>query len=375
LLSTIRYAARLLLVTIAGAMLAGCATVDYYAQAVGGHLEVMSNARPIEEVLAEKDVPQAVRQRLELSQRVREFLSAEMQLPDNGSYRSYADLGRPYVVWNVIATDRFSVEPVRACFLFAGCFDYRGFFSKADASAAAAELANQGKDVHIAGATAYSTLGWFSDPLLSTLVEGSEAKLVGTMGHELAHQKLYVKGDSAFSEAFAVAMGGEAIKRWFRHTEQPEAYRAYLDRRNRRREFNGLLLKTRQELSEIYASELAAADKKEAKRAAFGSMRKAYATLKENWGGYSGYDRWMSGELNNARLALVSTYNRLVPAFDTLLNAHKGDIKGFVTAAREMADLPLGERRERMLALIEEEPVLASKPDDPSRLVTADSEP
>lgn len=359
----VRKALRLLPLAAAGSLLIGCSTVNYYSQAVRGHMEVMGKARPIEDVLAEQDLPERVRDKLVLAQRVRAFLSEQMHLPDNGSYREYSDLGRPYVVWNIVATDEFSVDPVRACFVLAGCFSYRGYFNEADAIAAAEELDAAGKDVQISGATAYSTLGWFSDPLLNTLVERSEADLVSTLAHELAHQKLYVKGDSAFSEAFALAVGQAAVERWFEHTGRPAAYQANQRSRERREQFNRLLLEARQDLAALYDSDLAPEQKRQAKARRFDRLRMEYAQLKKQWDGYSGYDSWMSRELNNAHLALVATYNDLAPAFSNLLAAQGGDLGAFFTAARQLAALPANERQQRMLALMEEAgPMLASEP-------------
>lgn len=358
---------RLLVTAATGVLLIGCSSVNYYTQAVRGHMEVMGKARPIEEVLAEPDLPTGVRERLVLAQQVRAFLSERMHLPDNGSYREYSDLGRPYVVWNVVATDEFSVEPVRACFLLAGCFSYRGYFSEADAIAAAEELRGDGKDVQVSGATAYSTLGWFSDPLLNTLVERSEAALVSTLAHELAHQKLYVKGDSAFSEAFAVAVGQAAVERWYKETGKPEDYRAYVQGRERQRQFSRMLLDAREELAAIYASDIPPEEKRQAKTGVFTRLRQDYAALKNLWGGYDGYDEWMARDLNNAHLALVSTYNDLVPAFTNLLATHEGDLAAFFEDARQLAALPAGERQERVLALMNEAgPILASEPDTDS---------
>ncbi len=194
--------------------LSGCTTLGYYAQAVGGHLEVMRLAAPVEERLREPDTPEPLRAKLARALAIREFASRELALPDNGSYRRYADLGQPFVVWNVVAAPEFSVEPLESCFPFAGCVSYRGYYSEEAARAYAAALAEKGYDVHVGGVPAYSTLGWFDDPLLSTFIHYPEAELARIVFHELAHQVVYVKGDTMFNESFASTVEEEGVRRW-----------------------------------------------------------------------------------------------------------------------------------------------------------------
>jgi len=174
----------------------GCASLEYYAQAVGGHLEVIRLAVPIEERLRETDTPEPLRAKLAKVLAIREFASRELALPDNESYRRYADIGRPFVVWNVFAAPEFSVKPVESCFLFAGCVSYRGFYSEEAAQRHAAALAGKGYDVYVGGVAAYSTLGWFSDPVLSSFIHYPESEVARIVFHELAHQVVYVKGDT-----------------------------------------------------------------------------------------------------------------------------------------------------------------------------------
>ncbi len=341
-------AARLLLLTGGLLLLPSCASLSYYGQSIGGHFSMMAKTRPVEQVLSDVNVPERTRDRLKLAQAVREFAVAEMGLPDNGSYRSYADLGRPHAVWTVIATPEFSVQPEPQCFLFVGCLTYRGYFDQRDAEAQAARLAAQGMDVYVSGATAYSTLGWFEDPLTNAMLEHSEAQLAYVLFHELAHQQLYVKGDSTFNEAFATAVGYEGLRRWYDKQNDADGYAAYRRNGARRDAFNALLIATRQRLARIYAEPLPEATRREAKQAAFAQLQRDYEQFKAEWGGYRGFDGWMARDLNNAHLAMVATYNEYVPAFLALLERHGGDLPAFYAAAAQLGKLASSERKTRL---------------------------
>jgi predicted aminopeptidase len=188
------------------ALVAGCQSLAYYTQAIGGHLKVLSRARPVPEWLADPSTPPELKQRLETARRIREFASTHLKLPENNSYAAYAELNRSYVVWNVFAAPEFSVEPKNECFPFIGCVSYRGFYSEGDARRHAAKLREAGYDVYVGGVPAYSTLGWSDDPLLSTFIGYSDAQLARLVFHELAHQLVYVRDDTTFNESFAVAV-------------------------------------------------------------------------------------------------------------------------------------------------------------------------
>lgn len=332
--------------------LCGCANLGYYAQSVRGHLDLMSRTRPLADVLADPSVPAPRRERLALARDLRGFAIARLGLPENGSYTHYADLGRPRVVWNVTTTDEFSVHPDRSCFVVVGCLNYRGYFDRADAKAHAERLREQGKDVYVSGATAYSTLGWFKDPLLNTMIDRPEPDLADVIFHELAHQKLYIPGDSGFNEAFATAVADHGVRRWYEAHADEQTYRAWARSNERRAEFNRLLARTRANLEAIYARELPVEEKRAAKRAEFAAMKLAYAELKSSWGGYDGYDAFMARDLNNAHLALIATYNELVPAFLALIERNGGDLAAFYAEAARIGRLHPGARRSRLLALL-----------------------
>ncbi len=326
---------------------AGCATLDYYAGAVSGHLELMARARPLDEVLADPGLDARLRVRLELAREVRAFATRVLALPDNDSYRSYADLGRRFAVWNVVAADPFSVQPRTWCFLIVGCLSYRGYFDEDEARAFAAELAGRGLDVHVAGARAYSTLGWFDDPLLNTLMDLDEARFIGVIFHELAHQRLYVEDDTAFNESYASFVEREGVRQWYRARGDEAAWRRHRRALAREASFRRLLLHARGRLAAVYARDLPAGEKRRRKAGEFRRLRRAYAAWKRRWDGYGGYDRWMAQALNNAHLALVAVYNQWIPAF-AALHRDSGDWEVFHRRAAALGELPPEERRARL---------------------------
>ncbi len=326
------------------AVLAGCANPLYYAQAISGQLEILAKRRPVEEVLADPATPPETRRQLGLVQRLREFASRELLLPDNRSYRSYADLDRPFAVWNVFAAPELSLEPKKSCFIVAGCVPYRGYFARDKAEQFAASLKQKGYDVYVGGVPAYSTLGWFNDPLLNTFIQRSEADLAGLLFHELAHQKLYVSGDSAFNESFATVIELEGVKRWFEHQGTTQQTQAYQQKIKRREEFTALVLKHRTRLKEIYASDLSDAEKRMAKARVFEKLRNDYAMLKTKWNGYAVFNNWFAQDLNNAHLIAIGLYTQYVAAFQKLLAQQGGDLTAFYHSVKKIANLPKDER-------------------------------
>ncbi len=282
---------------------------------------------------------------------IREFASRELALPDNDSYRRYADLGRPFVLWNVFAAPEFSVAPVQSCFPFAGCVSYRGFYSEEAAQRHAAELTRQGDDVYVGGVSAYSTLGWFSDPVLSTFIQYPEPEVARIVFHELAHQEVYVKGDTVFNESFAATVEEEGLRRWLEREGTPAQRAAYADSRRRRSEFAALVLKYRAQFADFYARPLLADEKREGKRRLFEEMNGEYGALKASWDGFAGFDRLLAPGMNNAFLVSIASYSELVPAFRALLAQKKGDLPGFYREVRGLAKLEKAERDARLAAL------------------------
>lgn len=332
----------------------GCATLGYYAQALSGQLEILARARPIEALLDDPELPPQRRERLARALAAREFAIHALGLPDNGSYRRFADLQRPYVAWNVFAAPELSLAPKQWCYAVVGCVAYRGFFARERAERYAAALRAQGYDTYVGGVAAFSTLGYFRDPLLNTILDRPEVEMAGVLFHELAHQRLYVRDDSTFSESFAVAVEIEGLRRWLAHNGDAEAFAGYLETRRRRDEFITLMLEHRTRLEAVYASDSDDATKRAAKQVELAALRRAYAELKQRWGGYDGFDAWVEQDLNNAKLAAVGTYHRHVPAFQALLTRHDGELAAFYRAAEELARLPRAQRDAALAALAEE---------------------
>lgn len=332
--------------------LSGCSSLSYYTQAINGQLEISRKATPIEYLLADSGTNPKLARKLQLVRRARAFASKELDLPDNDSFRSYANLQRPFVVWNVFAAPALSVKPVEWCFPIAGCVAYRGYFSEAAARQAGAQLRDEGLDVFVAGIPVYSTLGWFNDPVLNTFIGYPEGELVGILFHELAHQLVYVPGDSVFNESFATAVEEEGVRRWFEQSNNPAAYAAYLRAQQRKREFIALLVRTRDRLAGAYAQAQPPEERKAAKARILQEAETEYAALKQSWGGYAGYDRWFADSpLNNAKLLAVTLYADQVPAFAALLAQSGGDLPRFYAEVRALAQLPQAQRDARLAAV------------------------
>jgi predicted aminopeptidase len=342
---------RLFCIAALGVLLGGCANLTYYAQAVIGHAEVMSAARPISELIADPATAPPLRAQLEQVSAARDFASRELSLPDNGSYRSYADIGRPYVVWNVFAAPEFSLEPVRWCMLIVGCVSYRGYYDEGKAQRYADELRTKGLDTYVGGVTAYSTLGHFNDPVLGTFLRFGEDEAARVIFHELAHQVVFVAGDTAFNESFAVTVEDEGMRRWLAARGNSQRLVEFAARQGRRAQFHRLIADCRERLRRIYASAQPADEMRRAKAEAFAQMRRDYQALKQQWGGYEGYDRWFAQPMNNALLASVALYTEWVPAFRVLLEQRHGDLAAIYRRVGELAKLPKEQRAAALDAL------------------------
>jgi len=329
--------------------LPGC-SIEYYWQGLTGQVDLLSRAKPISEIIETTQDP-VLKDRLARVQAIRVFASRELGLPDNRSYTNYADLDRPYVIWNVFAAPELSLTPLQWCFPVAGCVAYRGYFAESDARAEAARLAAEGYDVHIGGVPAYSTLGYFDDPVLSTFARYREVELARLIFHELAHQLVYVKDDTAFNESFAVTVEEEGIRRWLVQQEKrrdaPEAARLAADferGRRSRADFRALIATGRERLEAIYASHASDGDKRAAKAAVFAEMRAANERLRASTDGRTAFDRWFDAGANNAGIAAYGLYADRVPQFKAILEEEGGDLPRFYGRVRALAALPKVER-------------------------------
>ncbi len=332
--------ARLALLAAATALLPGC----YYGHLLKGQYELLSHREPVDELIARPGTDPALRRRLERALEARRFASRELKLPDNGSYTRYADLGRPYAVWNVFATPELSLQAHEWCYPFLGCLAYRGYYDLERAKGDADELRKEGMDVMVAGIAAYSTLGWFDDPLLNTM-GGTDDDLAGTIFHELAHQVEFADGDTAFNESFANFVEQEGLRQYLK---APDLAATARQRQQRAAEFTALVLATRERLEAVYASATPDAGKRERKLAEFARLRAEYEVLKQGWGGDARFDGWMSGEANNARLLPFGLYHAWVPAFAALFRQENGDWQRFYGKVKELAKLDPDERQRRL---------------------------
>ena len=348
----------LLFVTVLALLTTGCDTTRYYRQAIAGQYQIVARQEKISTLLARTNTPPELRGQLELVLHLREFAERELHLKTGGHYAKYADLGRPFVVWNVYAAPEFSVEPKRWWYPVVGKLKYRGFFAEADARACAAQLAQEGYDVHVGGTEAYSTLGYFKDPVLNTFIHHPPADLAETLFHELAHQRLFASGDTDFNEAFATAVGEEGARRWLAQHGDAKARAEFELDLQRQRQFVALVLQARAALKKLYGENETASvatprpilERQAAKEGVITQLRADYEALKMSWNGYRGYDGWFQRPVNNARLNTIATYHTLVPAFQQLLARHGGDWPAFYAEAKALAATPKKGRHEKLIA-------------------------
>jgi predicted aminopeptidase len=330
--------------------IAGCSDIEFYWQGIAGQADLLARAKPIAEVV-ETTPDAALRARLERVQAIRAFATRELGLPDNRSFTTYADLGRPYVVWNVFAAPELSLEPRQWCFPVAGCVAYRGYFAEGDARSEAARLAANGDDVHVSGVPAYSTLGYFDDPVLSTFVRFREAELARLVFHELAHQVVYVRDDTSFNESFATAVEEAGLERWLaaERARRGGAAAAELEAdaergRRVRAAFRAMIAATRERLAALYAGSATDDEKRAGKAAAFAALRAEYERQKAAADGVPAFDRWFAGGANNAGIAAAGLYADRIPRFKALLAAEGGDLPRFYERVKALAALPKAER-------------------------------
>ena len=300
-------------------LLQGCSTSRYYLQTLHGQLEVMVAQEHINDILSDNDSSPILRERLEFIKSLRKFAIEKLYLPDNNSYTSYADIGREFVVWNVFASPRYSLQPRQWCYPVAGCFSYRGFFSRDAATNFATGLEDQDMDVYVAGVRAYSTLGWLADPVLNTIINQEPTYIARVLFHELAHQKLFLPGDTDFNEAFAETIAREGVLRWLKLTSDDVHYKRYIDEQAREDQFVKLALDYRSRLQALYQGQCGLPCKQNEKNQLLISMLDDYQTMRKQWTAGTNYDTWFALGVNNAKLAAISTYRRLMPGFQKLL--------------------------------------------------------
>ncbi|HLH53469.1 MAG TPA: aminopeptidase [Verrucomicrobiae bacterium] len=351
---------------VAGLGLSGCHTLGFYTQAVKGQYQIFAHQKPIDQLLASTNTPAVLKQRLELLGDLRAFAASELKLPTDDHYRKYVDVHRPFVVWNVEAAPELSMEPKTWWYPLLGSLEYRGYFSKAGATNYAAYLRSQGLDVSVGGVGAYSTLGWFKDPVLNTFIFEADADLAEIIFHELAHQRLFARGDTDFNEAFATTVGQEGARRWLKSRGNTPELTQYLTHLQHSDQFVHLVMRTRAQLQQLYGDELTAEGKVRAstknkgvpietvrkqKRQILDDMLSEFAKLKSGWGGDSEYDGWFTHPINNAHLNSVAAYYDFVPGFEQLLASNGGDMEKFYRAAEKISKRPKSDRHEELRVL------------------------
>jgi len=356
--------------------LSGCETFSFYRQAIKGQYQLVAGQQSIDKLVANPQTEPRLRKQLQLLQDLRAFADKELKLPVDDHYRKYVDVHRPYVVWNVEAAPEFSMEPKSWWYPLVGSLEYRGYFSKGAAEHYAATLRKKGYDVYLGGASAYSTLGWFKDPVLNTFIFDPEPDLAETIFHELGHQRVFARGDTDFNEAFATTVGEEGARRWLRAKGDTNAVERYEAELRRNDEFVHLIMVARQELETLYGDERTEAGKikasrkpravppeqlRQQKKEVFERLQQRYSQAKANWGGDTDYDNWFSRQLNNAQLNSVAAYYDLVPGFVQLLKLNDADLERFYDAAERLSKKPKKERQQWLRTLAGKGPVVESQ--------------
>lgn len=318
--------------------MSACVSVSYYSQATVGHLSLLAKRRPIDKVLQDPATSEALKSKLEKILEIRRFATEALSLPDNNSYKSYVDLGRRYVVWNVFATPALSLIPIESCFFIVGCLNYRGYYSESDAMAFAEELRAAGHDVYVGGVAAYSTLGYFNDPVLNTMLVWDDRRTAKLIFHELTHQLLYVKNDTLFNESFATSFADIGLSRWLAHNKDL-GDADIISAKEREIAFIDMLLTYQQRLEALYSTDQSTAEKLQQKQRIFDELDVAYQQYKKRWSGYAGYDEWMATDLNNAKLSSIATYHSYDMAFQHMLARAQGNLQAFIALVQQVASL------------------------------------
>ena len=331
----------------------GCSDTGYYLQCARGQMEVLSASRPIEEVIADPQTTSEVREQLQKVLTIRDFAVTKLGLPDNQSYQNYADIGRPYVVWNVVATPEFSLVPKQWCFPIAGCVSYRGYFKQQGAEALASTLRAESYDVDLYGVQAYSTLNWFDDPVLNTFINSSDARLAGLLFHELAHQLIYIDDDTPFNEAFAMTVQIEGVRRWFQQQGKQDEWQRFLQQQKQGEIFQELLQTTHRQLKDLYQRDLSSEQMRAVKQRLISTTIDNFKRLRLSGQLDHRFDQWMARGLNNARLAGIATYRELIPDFQNILQQCHKQLDCFYTQVKKLGKLPKEERSAQLKSRLE----------------------
>ena len=338
----------------------GCQTIGFYSQAIKGQYQIFAHQKAIDKLIADPQTPAPLRGQLQLIQELRTFAKDELKLPVDGHYSKYVDVHRPYVVWNVQATPQFSLQPRTWWYPMVGSLEYRGYFSERGATNYATRIKKKGDDIYVDGVEAYSTLGWFTDPVLNTFIDSNEPELAEVIFHELGHQRVFARGDTDFNEAYATTVGQEGARRWLRAAGKTNLLEKYAVALQRNDQFVHLIMNTREQLEKVYGDTLDKDGKvqaaktpplppeqlKRVKERVFADLRSRYEQLKTSWGGYKGYDDWFAHELNNAQLNTIANYYDFLPAFERVLEMNGGNMEKFYQEVERLSKIPKDQRHQ-----------------------------
>ena len=329
-------------------LLTSCSKISYYQQSIVGHLKVLSDKQPIYKLIQSQNISKEDKNTFKLLLKIKQFSVSQLALPKNDSYLDYADIKRKYILWNVIAAPKFNINLKKWCFYFAGCVSYRGYFNQQEAMTYSEQLTKQGYDTRVYGVNAYSTLGWFNDPFLSTMIRWKEERIAGVIFHELAHQLIYVKNDSTFNESFAMTVQQEGVKRWLKAQNKSQEYENMIIKHQQRQQLNNLVSQTREELNQLYKSKVSNNEKQQGKQQMIENLIKQYQQLKETWVFKNQYNFLFSMPINNAWLGSFTTYWAYIPAFQKLLQQNNNDLVLFYQEAKKIAEMLPPERQKKL---------------------------
>lgn len=343
-------------------LITACADLSYYMHSINGHYAIVDKTRPIKTLLADESTPSELKLGLLRVNKIRRFAFNELKLPESDSYSVYADLERDYVLKNLFAAGEFSVAAHRWCYPVVGCAGYRGYFDNQRLEDYSAQLSAQGFDIYVANVSAYSTLGWFDDPVLNTFINWPEYRLAGLIFHELAHQQLYVKGDTAFNESFATAVQQVGVEKWLQASGQDKLLQKYQQHLVNRQKVFDLIQQARESLKRLYATTKGETQKRQEKQEILHKLKQDYASMSQGFVVKDGFKLWFQKDLNNAQLASVATYNSLVPLFKKLLQQYEGNFESFYQQVKGIAGLPKEQRPICLMASLNPAPVYQSTP-------------
>lgn len=333
---------RIIVISVLCISFSACTTISYYHQSISGHFKMISKREQIVDIVNDSARDEKLIKQLNLALELRAFASSELKLPENDSYRSYVQLDQPYITWNVFAADKYSISLQQWCFMVVGCVPYRGYFAESEAINFAENLSEQGLDVYVAGAPAYSTLGWFDDPLLSSMIDRGEITTAAYIFHELAHQQFYLKGDGAFNEAFATAVEEIGVRQWL--MQRPQELESYNEWLMQKTIFSQFVKSSREEFELLYQQEYDSEKMLVEKEILIAEMRRKFSNLSAGNKHISRYTNWMSGPLNNAQLGAISLYRELVPAFHEIYSLCDQDYEKFYVKVESISKMPEEQR-------------------------------